>query len=277
MNELIRIKLNENGENIVSARELHEFLGSRQDFTTWLKSRIDKYGFVEDEDFTLHKKMVGKTWKHDYILKLDMAKELSMVEANEKGQLARKYFIEIEKKYALAQSKPKVPQTYAQALLEAGRLALENEQLQLTIQTKNNVIDSLTEDLDPTIIRKIATDYVNECASRNNQPQHVLWNSLYGLVGRHLKIDIKTRHANHIEKIRERVISNKEFNKVNKLEIQSGECQKAIPCTLKEANGGMSVIEFVCTELKEGKVLLQMMAKIFHVKIEDIIEKYNFA
>ncbi|WP_297638601.1 antA/AntB antirepressor family protein [uncultured Clostridium sp.] len=95
--ELIKIK-NEKGVNLVSARELHKILESKQDFTTWIKSRIEKYGFVEDEDFTLHKFMEGKNWKHDYILKLDMAKELSMVENNDKGRKVRRYFIECEKK-----------------------------------------------------------------------------------------------------------------------------------------------------------------------------------
>jgi len=95
--ELIKITKNEKGEQLVSARELHIFLESKQDFTTWIKNRIEKYGFVENEEFTLHKFMVGKNWKHDYVLKSDVAKEISMVEGNEKGKLARKYFIECEK------------------------------------------------------------------------------------------------------------------------------------------------------------------------------------
>ena len=67
MKELIMITESEEGEKLVSARELFEFLGSKRDFTTWIKDRIDKYGFVENEDFTLHKFVEGKTWKHDYI------------------------------------------------------------------------------------------------------------------------------------------------------------------------------------------------------------------
>ena len=61
MNELI--KLNEqtiNNEMVqtVNARELHAFLESKQDFSTWIKNRIEKYGFVENQDFVrFHKKM----------------------------------------------------------------------------------------------------------------------------------------------------------------------------------------------------------------------------
>lgn len=43
------------------------------------KSRIEKYGFIENEDFTLHKFMVGKSIAHDYILKIDMAKKSSLI------------------------------------------------------------------------------------------------------------------------------------------------------------------------------------------------------
>ena len=63
----------------------------------------------------------------EYILKLDVAKELSMLSRSEKGKQVRRYFIEVEKKYKAL----KVPQSYAQALLEAGRLALELEKVEL--------------------------------------------------------------------------------------------------------------------------------------------------
>ncbi len=97
MKELIKIT-EQNGNSVVSARELHKFLESKQDFTTWVKSRIEKYGFIENADFTLHKFMEGKTWKHEYALTLDTAKEIAMVEGNEKGKQARRYFIACEKK-----------------------------------------------------------------------------------------------------------------------------------------------------------------------------------
>lgn len=96
MKNLIEIK-EVNGKKLVSARDLHEFLESKQEFTNWIKNRIKQYGFVENEDFTIDKFIMRKTWKHDYIISIDMAKELSMVEQNAKGREARKYFIECEK------------------------------------------------------------------------------------------------------------------------------------------------------------------------------------
>ena len=96
MKNLIEIR-EVNGKKLVSARELYKFLESKRDFTTWIKDRINQYGFIDGEDFTLHKFVERKTWKHDYIISIDMAKELSMVEQNKKGREARKYFIECEK------------------------------------------------------------------------------------------------------------------------------------------------------------------------------------
>ncbi|MEG2347280.1 MAG: antA/AntB antirepressor family protein [Cetobacterium sp.] len=96
--ELIKIK-NENGINLVSARELHEFLEVKSRFNDWIENRIEKYEFIENSDYTkiLVECNRGQN-KYDYILKLDMAKELSMVENNDNGRKARRYFIECENK-----------------------------------------------------------------------------------------------------------------------------------------------------------------------------------
>lgn len=82
----------------VDARELHAFLESKQDFSTWVKNRIDQYGFIDGQDFTtILGKSSGGRPSIDYALSIDMAKELSMVERNEKGRQARQYFIECER------------------------------------------------------------------------------------------------------------------------------------------------------------------------------------
>ena len=94
-----------NGENItaVNARDLWKFLESRQDFSSWIKRRIEKYGFIEGRDYLLHQFMEqlpsGAKHRIEYMVSLDMAKELAMVENNERGRQARQYFIEVEKRY----------------------------------------------------------------------------------------------------------------------------------------------------------------------------------
>lgn len=128
--ELITINnQNINGEQVqtVNARELHEFLESKQQYSDWIKLRIEQFAFAENQDFTIHKIMNGKNWQTDYHISLDMAKELSMVERNEKGKQARKYFIECERR---VKSFPALPQTFSEALRLAADLAEHNAALE---------------------------------------------------------------------------------------------------------------------------------------------------
>lgn len=98
MNELINVR-NENGELLVSARELHKGLEVKSRFNDWINNRIKKYDLIEDIDYTkiLVECNRGQN-AYDFVLKIDCAKELSMVENNEKGKQIRRYFIECEKK-----------------------------------------------------------------------------------------------------------------------------------------------------------------------------------
>lgn len=100
-NELIPVYETDLGEKVVDGRELHEFLGVGRDFTNWIKDRIDKYDLIEGEDFSpiLAKSSEGGRPRTDYVLKLDIAKEVAMMENNEQGKKVRKYFVEVEKRY----------------------------------------------------------------------------------------------------------------------------------------------------------------------------------
>jgi anti-repressor protein len=88
----------------VNARDLHAFLNSKKDFSTWIKDRIDAYGFASEIDFTtfeaspLNGGAGNRGIRIEYAVTIDMAKELSMVERNEHGKRARQYFIECEKR-----------------------------------------------------------------------------------------------------------------------------------------------------------------------------------
>ena len=86
----------------VNTRDLHQFLGVKRDFSTWIKKRLTENKFVEGEDFRLphlgEPKNQGMQPRLDYILELNTAKELAMQEKNEKGRMVRKYFIECERK-----------------------------------------------------------------------------------------------------------------------------------------------------------------------------------
>lgn len=140
MNELIKIT-KQNGKQVVSARELHNFLESKQDFSTWMKNRIEKYGLIEKVDFEVFHNFMenpkGGRPLTEYALSVDAAKELSMVEGNEKGKQARRYFIEVEKSYRNLSTQPsEIPQSFSEALMLAAKQAaeIEKKELQLKLQ-----------------------------------------------------------------------------------------------------------------------------------------------
>lgn len=99
----------------IDGRTLHSVLGVRRDFSTWMKGRISKYGFVQGQDFEVFAKTgenseldspnLGNQKNHggdrrsiEYRCTLGMGKELCMVENNEQGRVARRYFIECERR-----------------------------------------------------------------------------------------------------------------------------------------------------------------------------------
>ncbi|WP_339053065.1 antA/AntB antirepressor family protein [Arsenophonus endosymbiont of Crataerina pallida] len=163
MSNLITIKTkNINGALIqtVNARDLHEFLEIGKDFTTWIKDRIKQYGFAENVDFIVFtnsgENPFGGRPAKEYAISLDMAKELSMVERNEKGKQARQYFIECERRVLQTQSL--LPTAKELALMvvraeeEKEKLLLENKSL----STENDCLKNLfKEGMTPTQFSKM--------------------------------------------------------------------------------------------------------------------------
>ena len=102
--QLIPLKENKTGEVVISGRDLHEFLEVESKYQDWIKRMIG-YGFTENIDYIsiiepAQKKEGSRMVTRDletHILKLDMAKELCMIQRNEKGKQARQYFIAVEK------------------------------------------------------------------------------------------------------------------------------------------------------------------------------------
>ncbi|KKF49728.1 antirepressor protein [Streptococcus phage Javan636] len=104
MNELINIKLNENNEPVVSARDLHKSLEISKRFSAWFEQNSKL--FIENEEFASVPKGTPVTggngniqYLDDYVLTLDMAKQLAMMSRTDKGKEVRKYFIQVEKDF----------------------------------------------------------------------------------------------------------------------------------------------------------------------------------
>ena len=81
---------------MVDARTLHGALGPKRQFTKWVQERITDYGFVEGPDFQSKMTKTSGRPRQDYLITVDMAKELSMLERSDTGREIRRYYIEME-------------------------------------------------------------------------------------------------------------------------------------------------------------------------------------
>ena len=145
MQSIIEITTNAQGAQVVNARDLHEFLGAKKDFSNWIKQRISKYGLIENIDFTpFSVKTPNGRPLTEYALTLDTAKELAMVEGNTKGKQARQYFIECEKKI-----KAQSPQTLSQIdiIIQSALKIKEQEQ-------RTNILEQKVERLEANAITR---------------------------------------------------------------------------------------------------------------------------
>ncbi|OFK05337.1 oxidoreductase [Streptococcus sp. HMSC071D03] len=99
MNELINVTLNDSHEPVVSGRQLHEALEVKTPYDKWFP-RMTEYGFTENEDFsTFLSQSTGGRRATDHVIKLDMAKEIAMIQRTEQGKQVRQYFIQVEKDF----------------------------------------------------------------------------------------------------------------------------------------------------------------------------------
>jgi phage anti-repressor protein len=151
MNELIKISKHETLVNSIDARELHQLLESKQQFGNWISNRIEAYNFVENVDYAPVNKIIKVTdqqltnsigERKDYLLSLDMAKELAMVEHSEQGKKVRRYFIECEKKLNNL-SPMEMVITSAQAII---RIEKEQAELSSRIEAIEAKQQAITDD-----------------------------------------------------------------------------------------------------------------------------------
>ena len=146
---LVKITENEKGEPTVNCRELYKFLEVTDRYSRWF-DRMCEYGFVENRDFTSVKDYTvvnngAKKELDNHILSLNMAKEIAMLQRNEKCKQVRQYFIEVEKRYndpmyQMARSLQYANSIIQQNKIEINKLELENkEQKEMIIEQKPKV------------------------------------------------------------------------------------------------------------------------------------------
>lgn len=146
----VEAKLNGKAQLCVNAREMHNWLGSKQDFSTWIKRRIAKYGFSENIDYLIHQVVEqatsGAKHKTEYLVTVDMAKELAMVECTPKGREVRLYYIEQENIARDALSGIQI---------EIGKLTALADQWTQTLSNAGRILSVGGKQVKPKIITKL--------------------------------------------------------------------------------------------------------------------------
>lgn len=160
MRALLKIEVNQNQEQVISGRLLHQFLEIGTEYTKWFE-RMCEYGFTENIDFNSVKidevrKEGNRTVKrqlNNHILKLNMAKELCMLARNERGKEARQYFIKCEESW----NSPEMIMSRALAIANKN-LLMKDEQI-LKLMAENTEIKPKADYFDELVERNTLTNF----------------------------------------------------------------------------------------------------------------------
>ena len=215
--ELIKITTNENGEQLVSGRELHDFLEVKTAYKDWFP-RMCEYGFVEDLDFSsFSSESTGGRPKTDHAMTLDMAKEISMIQRTEKGKQARLYFIEVEKQYKLDTSSLSPELQFMNSVVQS--LAKQ----EMATKQLSNKLDNITEivALNTTDWRKDCRALINKMAKTQGgfSAYQEIQAAIYEEVDRRAGSSLNTRLTNLRRRAAEEGVSKSKRDKMNKLDV----------------------------------------------------------
>ena len=196
MNELIKIEINKNNEQVVSGRELHKFLEVKSRFNDWFNNRLEMYGFTENIDFVAITKILvtaqgNKSSYKDYLMKISMAKELAMIENNEKGKVIRKYFIECENMWNSPEMILMKANQIQSRMIEDYKKEIQDIKIELAYQKE--VITGVTDNIDVYKKQKILNRVVKHKGSNFSGR----WNELYTVFREMYGIDLKARRKGY--------------------------------------------------------------------------------
>jgi anti-repressor protein len=157
MNELLKVEVNENGEPTISGRMLYDFLEVKEKYTQWFNRKSK--GFIENVDFVPYSEKTesggvsGVKVILNHVLTLDMAKHLAMMQQNEKGMIARQYFIDIGKKW----NSPEMVMSRALTIANKNLLMKDEQILKLT--TENQIMKPKADYFDELVDRNTLTNF----------------------------------------------------------------------------------------------------------------------
>ena len=169
MTNLIKVTY-ENERPTVMGRDLHNFLGVTERYSSWFE-RMQQYGFAQTIDYLGCKvfNTLAKQELQDHQLTIEMAKEISMLQRNEKGKQARQYFIQLEKEW----NSPEKVMARALKIADEKIQCLETENLQqkqmlAEFSPKASYYDVVLQTPDVVSATQIAKDYGTSAIWLNN-------------------------------------------------------------------------------------------------------------
>lgn len=160
----------------VFARDLHKFLEVKTPYHKWFP-RMCEYGFTENVDYAVtdnfvHNSAGGPQRQQDAQLTIDMAKEICMLQRNERGKQARQYFIQLEKDWNSPELVMARALTMAQRQIETMKqqtnmLMLQNQELSEKIEQDKDKVDWANQCLSSDTAIKVA-DYAKLIYNKEN-------------------------------------------------------------------------------------------------------------
>lgn len=216
MNELIKTITRDDGTIAVSGRELHDFLKVGKDFSNWFKD-MASYGFEEGKDFSPFsaKTPNGGRPRIEYVMTLDMAKEVAMIQRTDRGKQARQYFIEIDKQ-AHHDMTGLSPATQA-AIATTQALAAQERRLN-RVDAKVDAISDIVS-ISTMDWRRATRDIITKIAHMRGDDYQATRNDIYKDVEQRGGYSLSTRLTNLRNRMAGEGQSLSKRNKTNKVDV----------------------------------------------------------
>lgn len=230
-NDLVPVYTTDTGEKVVYGTELHESLQVRSNYREWIKRRFAECDAVENEDYTSVEisTLAGGTPKKQHIIKLDTAKEMAMLERNERGKQVRRYFIRIEKKYKekemnLSQLSPELQMFGALFQALANQEIAQKEQ-----EERMNRLDSRLDSIRDVISlsssdwRKDSGKLITKIALRRGGYEYIrnVRDESYRMLELRMGVSLGTRLTNKKKNMAFNGVPKSKIDQVNQLDVIS--------------------------------------------------------
>ena len=238
-NELVPVYVTSTGEKVVYGTELHSVLLVRSKFADWVKNRLNDCDAAENKDYESFSKILEKGGRPqtEYIIKLDIAKEMAMLERNEQGKRVRRYFIDVEKRYK--EGKRSGPTCIEDVLIQSLQ---EMKDIRAKVDKQSEAIHTVKEAMTaPAIEEPFGTWVARKIESIANSPDfnenpfryQTVWGESYKRLTDKAGCRLDTLKKNAQKRAAENGLSKSKVKAISKLSvIESDKRLKALYITV---------------------------------------------